>query len=66
MYRPLEFLFTVAAFTTLIENFLPQLIALPKVSLPLCAQWGSVCWTAFKVLMHCVCPCITLLWHLCI
>ena len=31
VYRPLEFLFTVAAFTTLIENFLPQLIALPKV-----------------------------------
>ena len=31
VYQPLEFLFTVAAFTTLIENFLPQLIALPKV-----------------------------------
>ena len=31
MYRPLEFLFSVAAFTTLAENFLPQLISLPKV-----------------------------------
>ena len=31
VYQPLEFLFTVAAFTTLIENFLPQLISLPKV-----------------------------------
>ncbi|KAA6424403.1 MAG: small conductance mechanosensitive ion channel family, partial [Trebouxia sp. A1-2] len=30
VYRPLEFLFTIAAFTTLAENFLPQLIALPK------------------------------------
>ena len=30
VYRPLEFLFAVAAFTTLAENFLPQLIALPK------------------------------------
>jgi MscS family membrane protein len=30
VYRPLEFLFTVAAVTTLAENFLPQLIALPK------------------------------------
>lgn len=27
----MEFLFTIAAFTTLAENFLPQLIALPKV-----------------------------------
>ena len=34
VYRPLEFLFTIAAFTTLAENFLPQLIALPKVRLP--------------------------------
>ena len=33
VYRPLEFLFTIAAFTTLAENFLPQLIALPKVGL---------------------------------
>ena len=32
VYRPLEFLFTIAAFTTLAENFLPQLIALPKVN----------------------------------
>lgn len=32
VYRPLEFLFTIAAFTTLAENFLPQLIALPKAS----------------------------------
>lgn len=32
VYRPLEFLFTIAAFTTLAENFLPQLIALPKVT----------------------------------
>ena len=32
VYRPLEFLFSVAAFTTLAENFLPQLISLPKVS----------------------------------
>ena len=31
VYRPLEFLFSVAAFTTLAENFLPQLISLPKV-----------------------------------
>ena len=30
VYRPLEFLFSVAAVTTLAENFLPQLIALPK------------------------------------
>ncbi|CAK0784228.1 hypothetical protein CVIRNUC_007432 [Coccomyxa viridis] len=30
VYRPLEFLFSVAAFTTLAENFLPQLISLPK------------------------------------
>ena len=40
VYQPLEFLFTVAAFTTLIENFLPQLIALPKVCEP-CA--GTAC-----------------------
>ena len=32
LYSPLEFLFSIAAFTTLAENFLPQLIALPKVS----------------------------------
>ena len=31
LYSPLEFLFSIAAFTTLAENFLPQLIALPKV-----------------------------------
>lgn len=31
LYQPLEFLFAVAAFTTLVENFLPQLISLPKV-----------------------------------
>lgn len=31
LYKPLEFLFLVAAFTTLAENFLPQLIAIPKV-----------------------------------
>ena len=31
VYRPLEFLFSVAALTTLAENFLPQLISLPKV-----------------------------------
>ncbi|KAK9863272.1 hypothetical protein WJX84_010012 [Apatococcus fuscideae] len=30
MYRPLELLFTIAAISTLAENFLPQLIALPK------------------------------------
>ncbi|KAK9907947.1 hypothetical protein WJX75_000392 [Coccomyxa subellipsoidea] len=30
VYRPLEFLFSVAAFTTLAENFLPQLISIPK------------------------------------
>ena len=36
VYRPLEFLFAVAAFTTLAENFLPQLIALPKARSPLC------------------------------
>jgi hypothetical protein len=34
LYSPLEFLFSIAAFTTLIENFLPQLIALPKVICP--------------------------------
>ena len=33
VYKPLEFLFTIAAITTLAENFLPQLIALPKVRL---------------------------------
>ena len=38
VYRPLEFLFTIAAFTTLAENFLPQLIALPKVGLCLLTQ----------------------------
>ena len=32
LYKPLEFLFLVAAFTTLAENFLPQLIAIPKAS----------------------------------
>jgi len=32
LYSPLEFLFSIAAFTTLVENFLPQLIALPKVT----------------------------------
>ncbi len=31
VYRPLEFLFVIAAFTTLAENFLPQLIAIPRV-----------------------------------
>lgn len=31
LYKPLEFLFLVAATTTLAENFLPQLIAIPKV-----------------------------------
>jgi mechanosensitive ion channel protein 1/2/3 len=30
VYKPLEFLFLVAAFTTLAENFVPQLINLPK------------------------------------
>ena len=30
MYKPLEFLFLVAAFTTLGENFLPQVINIPK------------------------------------
>lgn len=30
LYKPLEFLFLVAALTTLAENFLPQLIAVPK------------------------------------
>lgn len=34
LYSPLEFLFSIAAFTTLAENFLPQLIALPKVRSP--------------------------------
>jgi mechanosensitive ion channel protein 1/2/3 len=34
VYRPLEFLFVIAAFTTLAENFLPQLIALPRVRAP--------------------------------
>ena len=33
VYRPLEFLFIIAAFTTLAENFLPQLIAIPRVRL---------------------------------
>eukprot|EP00884_Botryococcus_braunii_P013469 jgi/Botrbrau1/22122/Bobra.0206s0046.1 len=31
VYQPLEFLFFTAALTTLVENFLPQLMALPKV-----------------------------------
>lgn len=44
VYRPLEFLFAVAAFTTLAENFLPQLIALPKARSCLCsAQCGWCC-----------------------
>ena len=30
LYKPLEFLFLVAAFTTLAENILPQLMSLPK------------------------------------
>ena len=30
LYKPLEFLFLVAAFTTLAENFLPQLLTIPK------------------------------------
>lgn len=32
-YRPLEALFVIAALTSLAENFLPQLIAVPRVSL---------------------------------
>ena len=35
VYRPLEFLFVIAAFTTLTENFLPQLISIPRVR----TQW---------------------------
>ena len=31
VYRPMETLFIIAAFTTLAENFLPQLIAIPRV-----------------------------------
>lgn len=31
VYRPLEVLFLIAAAVTLAENFLPQLIAIPKV-----------------------------------
>lgn len=31
VYRPMETLFVIAAFTTLAENFLPQLIAIPRV-----------------------------------
>lgn len=46
VYRPLEFLFTIAAFTTLAENFLPQLIALPKV---LCLE------KSMTVLLHTGC-----------
>jgi len=30
LYKPLEFLFLIAALTTLAENFLPQLISVPK------------------------------------
>ena len=65
VYRPLEFLFTIAAFTTLAENFLPQLIALPKV---LCFEksmtvFSPDCVTAhrlsdtFKQLQLNVCSC---------
>ncbi len=31
VYKPMETLFIIAAFTTLAENFLPQLIAIPRV-----------------------------------
>ncbi len=31
VYQPMEMLFVIAAFTTLAENFLPQLIAIPRV-----------------------------------
>ena len=34
LYKPLEFLFLVSAFTTLAENFLPQLISIPKARRP--------------------------------
>lgn len=37
VYKPMETLFIIAAFTTLAENFLPQLIAIPRVRpTPLC------------------------------
>lgn len=65
LYRPLEFLFAVAAFTTLVENFLPQLIALPKVSALTapattlaCSQWShssAVTPDADKVADYSVC-----------
>ena len=41
-YRPLELLFTIAAVSTLAENFLPQLIALPKVCKALSSHTGSM------------------------
>jgi MscS family membrane protein len=48
LYKPLEFLFLVAAFTTLAENFLPQLMSLPKSIVQ--ASRGravcGVCWLA--------------------
>jgi hypothetical protein len=33
VYRPIEGLLVVAAFATLVENFAPSLIAIPKVYL---------------------------------
>jgi len=51
VYRPLEFLFSVAAFTTLAENFLPQLISLPKVRIMHgCSAERDVSCRAFAVL----------------
>lgn len=44
VYRPMETLFIIAAFTTLAENFLPQLIAIPRVSSRTAAQLGACLW----------------------
>ena len=58
VYRPLEFLFSVAAFTTLAENFLPQLISLPKVYNPCTAQdMHHTAVTFVSKIQHCqLCP----------
>ncbi len=43
LYKPLEFLFLVAAFTTLAENFLPQLMSLPKSIVQASGGTGGQC-----------------------
>lgn len=47
LYKPLEFLFLVAAFTTLAENFLPQLMSLPKSIVQASGSRGS--WVGGRV-----------------